>query len=195
MYIAIEGIDTAGKSTQIANLKKRYSDAIFTKEPGGTPLGVKIRELILNGEVKSSKAELMLFLADRAEHVKEVIRPNSQKMIISDRSAVSGMAYAMATKEFAHEDLTILHRFSTDNFLPDVVFILELPSGELNNRLSKKIHDNIESRGQKYLLEIQSLLKKACELLRIRYIVIDASKNIEEITDLIDMDLRISGGL
>ena len=94
MYVVIEGIDTAGKSTQLEILSKKFSDAIFTKEPGATKLGSKLREMALNGEAKSKIAEMFLFLADRAEHIEEVIKPNIDKMIISDRSVISGIAYA-----------------------------------------------------------------------------------------------------
>lgn len=61
MYVVIEGIDTAGKSTQLEILSKKYSDAIFTKEPGATPMGLKLREMALNGEAKSKVAEMFLF--------------------------------------------------------------------------------------------------------------------------------------
>ena len=98
MYIAIEGIDTAGKTTQIERLKKHFPDAIITKEPGGTSIGKEIREMVLSAKAQSKKAEFLLFLADRAEHIKEVVEPNLDKMIISDRSAVSGVAYALMQK-------------------------------------------------------------------------------------------------
>ncbi|MEO1937666.1 MAG: dTMP kinase, partial [Sulfurimonas sp.] len=96
MYIAIEGIDTAGKSTQIAALQKHFPNAIITKEPGGTAIGAEIRSLVLSAKAQSKKAEFLLFLADRAEHIQEVIKPNLDKMIISDRSVVSGVAYALS---------------------------------------------------------------------------------------------------
>ena len=94
MYAVIEGIDTAGKSTQLELLKKKFPNAIFTKEPGGTPLGIKLRSMALNGEAKSEIAEMFLFLADRAEHIEELIKANQTNFIISDRSMISGIAYA-----------------------------------------------------------------------------------------------------
>ena len=69
MYIAIEGIDTAGKSTQIAKLSKHFPEAIVTKEPGATDIGVDIREMVLSARAQSKKAEFLLFLADRAKNV------------------------------------------------------------------------------------------------------------------------------
>ena len=78
MYVVIEGIDTAGKSTQLEILKNKFPNAIFTKEPGGTALGIKLREMILNGEPSSKTAEMFLFLADRAEHTQEIILKNKK---------------------------------------------------------------------------------------------------------------------
>ncbi|MEN8304472.1 MAG: dTMP kinase [Campylobacterota bacterium] len=79
MYIAIEGIDTAGKSTQIEAVSKNYPNAIVTKEPGATEVGKEIREMVLSAKAQSKKAEFLLFLADRAEHITEVIEPNIER--------------------------------------------------------------------------------------------------------------------
>jgi dTMP kinase len=182
-YIAIEGVDTAGKSTQIANLKEIYPEAIFTKEPGGTELGAKIRELVLFSDISNPATELLLFLADRAEHIQKVIKPNLDKLIISDRSVVSGMAYALVKKEFSKKRLAKLNKFATEKILPDCVIILELSPDELKFRLSQKEHDKIESRGIEYLLDIQKSLINACEILDLKYHVINASKNVEVITN------------
>ena len=107
MYLIVEGIDTSGKSTQIELLKKLYPDAITTKEPGGTPIGIKIREMILHEGVNNHKSELFLFLADRAEHYKNIIEPNLDKTIISDRGFISGIAYALANHEDYKKDFLL----------------------------------------------------------------------------------------
>ncbi len=73
-------------------------DIITTKEPAGTNLGVKIREILLNGEKISKEAETLLFLADRAEHYNRVLAPNRDKVIISDRGFISGIAILLQTK-------------------------------------------------------------------------------------------------
>ncbi|NOQ30645.1 MAG: dTMP kinase [Helicobacteraceae bacterium] len=190
MYIALEGIDTAGKSTQMQELKKLYPTAIFTKEPGGTELGVKIRELVLFDDVQSPTTELFLFLADRAEHIQRVIKPNLSGTIISDRSVVSGLAYALIQKNFEPERLVSLNLFATDNTLPNHIIILKLTKEELEYRLSQKEHDKIEARGSDYLLSIQDALIEACELLELKYSVIDATLSIEEITQSIQSSLK-----
>jgi dTMP kinase len=182
MYIAIEGIDTAGKSTQIECLKSYFPDALYTKEPGGTPVGVEIRSMVLHGELKSKMAELLLFLADRAEHTETVILPNIKSLIISDRSAVSGVAYAFVQDICPIDVLVSLNTLATGGHLPEIVFILKLTPQELEYRLSQKEHDVIESRGINYLLNIQDALIKASHALGIKTIVIDASQSIDTIT-------------
>src|SRR6056300_1046946 len=153
MYVVIEGVDTAGKSTQISALKSKFPEAIFTKEPGGTDLGVKLRTMALGGEAKSNIAEMFLFLADRAEHIVEVIKPNINNTIISDRSVISGIAYAT---KFPLEEMIELNKTATSNILPSHIIILELSKDELVNRLSAKENDSIELRGIDYLLNIQN---------------------------------------
>ena len=182
MYIAIEGIDTAGKSTQISALKKYFPDAVITKEPGGTTIGKEIREMVLSAKTKSKRAEFLLFLADRAEHVKEIIEPNLNSMIISDRSAVSGVAYALIQGDIKIEDLLALNDFATNKIYPKKVFLLRLTKEELEFRLSQKELDGIELRGSTYLLQIQDAIIQASKLLGLELVIIDATKEIATIT-------------
>ena len=185
MYLVLEGIDTAGKSTQMDALRQLFPAAVFTKEPGGTPAGEQIRRLILETGVRSDRAEMLLFLADRSEHVAEVIIPNRSGLIVSDRSVVSGMAYAMVKQAFDIEELLRLNRFATAGILPDFAVILHLKEEELVRRLGTKSHDAIESRGTEYLLGIQDELEHAARLLGIPTLVIDASLDVVTITEQI----------
>jgi dTMP kinase len=186
MYITIEGIDTAGKSTQIEAVSKNFPDAIVTKEPGGTEIGKDIREIVLSARAQSKKAEFLLFLADRAEHMTEVILPNIEsKMIISDRSAVSGVAYALIQGEISETAIVHMNRFATNGVYPDKVFVLKLTKEELEFRLSQKKLDGIELRGADYLMNIQDAIIKATELLKLELVEIDATCSREEITQKI----------
>lgn len=178
MYVVIEGIDTAGKSTQLDILKNKYKDAVFTKEPGGTELGKDLREMVLSARAKSKIAEMFIFLADRSEHFEEIIKPNQNKIIISDRSFVSGIAYA---KDFPIDMVLNLNAIALDNTYPDKIIMLELSKDELSKRLSLKENDGIESRGIDYLLEIQSRMKSVIEVLNLSYLIVDASLPIGEI--------------
>ncbi len=181
MYIALEGIDTAGKSTQIALLRTAFPDAVITKEPGGTPAGLKIRDIVLHHELHSSKAEFLLFLADRAEHMTQIIEPNREKLIISDRSVISGIAYALVKGDISTTALLHMNRFATGGVYPETVFLLRLTPEELTYRLSQKKLDGIEARGTTYLLEIQEALVEAAKLLEIKLITINASDTIDAI--------------
>lgn len=184
MYIAIEGIDTAGKSTQISRVASYFSDAIITKEPGATDIGREIREMVLSAKTQSKKAEFLLFLADRAEHIKEVIEPNiGSKMIISDRSAVSGVAYALIQGEIDAKELVTLNNFATNGIYPQKVFLLRLTKEELEFRLSQKELDGIELRGSEYLLRIQDSIIQATKLLGLELVEIDATMSREAITE------------
>lgn len=183
MYIAIEGIDTAGKSTQIEAISKHFPNAIVTKEPGATDIGKEIREMVLSARTKSKKAEFLLFLADRAEHMLEVIEPNiNSKMIISDRSAVSGVAYALTQGGIKKEELVSLNNFATNSVYPEKVFLLRLTKEELESRLSQKELDGIELRGSEYLLAIQDAIVEATKLLGLELVEINATLSREEIT-------------
>jgi len=191
MYIAIEGIDTAGKSTQIDALSQHFSDAVITKEPGATEIGKEIREMVLSARAKSKKAEFLLFLADRAEHITEVIKPNiDSKMIISDRSAVSGVAYALTQGGISEKELVSLNNFATDGLYPEKIFLLRLTKEELEYRLSQKELDGIELRGSEYLLNIQNSIIKATKLLNLELVEIDATLSREEITQEILTNIK-----
>ena len=183
MYVVIEGVDTAGKSTQLDILKNNHQGAIFTKEPGGTKMGLTLRKMALNGEASSKVAEMFLFLTDRAEHIEQIIKPNKDKLVISDRSIISGISYA---KELPLEIVTSLNLIATQNTLPSHVVLLELSKEELTKRLSGKTNDSIESRGIDYLLDIQNRMKKTIEMLNLNHIYIDASLSIEEISQQIE---------
>ena len=192
MYIAIEGIDTAGKSTQITKLSKHFTNAIITKEPGATEIGKEIRDIVLSVRTKSKKAEFLLFLADRAEHMQEVIEPNIDKMIISDRSAVSGIAYALVQGAISKEDLVSLNNFATNKTYPEKVFLLRLTRKELEYRLSQKKLDGIELRGSEYLLSIQEAIVEATKLLNLELVEIDATQNRKLITQNILNNIKES---
>ena len=180
MYIALEGIDAAGKSTQIAQLKKEFPDAIFTFEPGATPLGKQIREILLHKQLSlSPQAEMLLFLADRAEHSAKILSQHRDKLIISDRSLVSGIAYA---KDFDFKTLVSFNKFATGGILPDRVLLLELSAEELVLRLRNKNKDSIEQRGIDYLLSLQTRLNESIKSLKLESLILNASLPQAEIT-------------
>jgi dTMP kinase len=181
MYILFEGIDTCGKSTQIDLLKKTHPEIITTFEPGGTAFGKKAREILLSDSLRSKRAELLLFLADRAEHYEEVIEPNSDKVIISDRGFISGLGYALANGDFDFDELVLLNRFALKEHFPDRIILFLTDMETLKERTSQKELDGIELRGLEYLLEVQEHMKESILKLEIPHLFIDATDSIENI--------------
>ncbi len=191
MYIIFEGLDTCGKSTQIELLSKRLKDVIVTKEPGGTDFGKKAREILLSNSLSSKRAELLLFLADRAEHYERVIKPNRDKIILSDRGFLSGIGYALADSDFSFEYLIELNRFTLEDNFPDLIIFFKIDTQTLKGRTDSKELDSIEQRGLDYLLRVQDKMINSLKKLDIPYITIDATKDIEsiyrEINSLIEL--------
>lgn len=181
MYVALEGIDTCGKSTQIALLQAYFPEAIFTKEPGGSALGATLRDIILQSHNHASshiskEAEFFLFLADRAEHIDKIIKPNLHKLIIADRSLISGIAYANDLESRA------INLACTQGIVPDLCFVFVIDKPTLQARLGTKTKDSIEMRGIDYLLAIQDRIIQVAHSTAKHTIEIDATKDIAHIT-------------
>jgi len=134
MFLTVEGVEGAGKSTFIGLLKEALKaqgiDVLRTREPGGCALGLQIRPLLLAASQKMDRrAELFLFLADRAQHVAEVIRPALARgqWVICDRYADSTIAYQGYGRGMDVEVLQQLNDHATDGLWPDITFLLDLP--------------------------------------------------------------------
>jgi dTMP kinase len=186
LYILFEGTDGVGKSTQIARLAAAYPQAIVTKEPGGTKLGENLREILLKENDLDKRAEILLFLADRAEHFGKIIKPNLDKMILSDRGFVSGMAYALAGGNFSFEELLSLNKFALQGNFPQKIVFFKADESTLRSRLNSRAQvDGIEARGFGYLLKVQDAMEEILQKLDARYVTIDAAWDEEKITNLI----------
>ena len=181
MYILFEGIDTCGKSTQIDLIANKHPEIVVTHEPGGTPFGKKAREILLSDSLASKRAELLLFLADRAEHYEEVIEPNKDKVILSDRGFISGIGYALANDDFDFEELVSLNKFALKDHFPDRIVLFLTDMETLKERTSAKSLDGIELRGLEYLLTVQEYMRESIIKLGIPHLFIDATDSIENI--------------
>jgi dTMP kinase len=191
MVVLFEGIDTCGKSTQIELLQQKHPEIITTKEPGGTAFGIKAREILLESSIISKRAELLLFLADRAEHYEEVIQPNQDKLVISDRGFISGIGYALANGDFELDELVMLNRFALQGNLPDKVILFLTDMHTLQERLGSKSLDGIEQRGLEYLLSVQEHMKQTVLKLGLPHLFIDATDTIENIHQTILTYLKV----
>ena len=135
MFLTVEGIEGAGKSTFIGlledELRKRGVDFLRTREPGGCALGRQIRPLLLDvSQQVSDRAELFLFLADRAQHVADTIRPAIERgqWVICDRYADSTIAYQGYGRGMDPEQLQMLNDYATGGLWPEITFLLDLPA-------------------------------------------------------------------
>lgn len=158
MLITFEGVEGAGKSTQIKLLENflinNGREVIITRQPGGSILGGKIRELILDPnstDKPSTLAEMFLYLADRAHHIETVIEPSIEKgiIVLCDRYVESHLAYQGYARGFNLETLTTLNGIATRNLKPDITFIFDLSPEEGLKRVR-------EGRNQTELDRIES---------------------------------------
>jgi len=151
LFISFEGIDKSGKSTQISlladYLKEKKYEVLPTCEPGGTRLGKKIERIILQSSLGqiSDKAELFLYLADRAEHVGEIIKPtlDNDAIIISDRFADASIAYQGYGRGLDIHWIDELNRRATQGISPELTFLLDIDPDLARKRSKEK--DRIEN--------------------------------------------------
>ena len=190
MYVLFEGIDTCGKSTQIAMLDNIFENVILTKEPGGTSFGVQAREILLQDSLSSKRAELLLFLADRAEHYEQIIKANKDKIILSDRGFLSGIGYALANDDFEFNHLVELNKFALEDHFPDLIFLFITNMETLKTRMGEKKLDGIELRGLEYLLSVQEYMKQSLKKLNIPYLLVDATDSIDNIHNEIRLKIQ-----
>ena len=148
LFLTFEGGDGCGKSTQARLLERVLRDyfgdaaVVTTKEPGGTALGAQIRSLVLGQmEVTPSRsAELLLFMADRAQHVDEVIRPaiDAGKIVLCDRYVDSTLAYQGHGRGLDMNDIKYLNRMSSCGILPKLTFVFDIPVDVAQTRVHKR---------------------------------------------------------
>jgi dTMP kinase len=167
-FIVFEGIDGSGKTTQINQLSKWLIDTdiipeknqlVITREPGGTNLGKSIRSLLLDNSREicpDSITELLLYAADRSQHVNEIIRPTLNKgdWIISDRFCGSTLAYQGYGRKLDIKLIKDLETIATQGISPDITFLLDIPVEEsIKRRLNRK-DDRIEKEGREFLSNV-----------------------------------------
>jgi len=144
-FITFEGIDGSGKSTQLRLLgnflRANGCDALLTREPGGTALGVRLRAALLDAmEEVDPLTELLVFAADRAQHVRRVLLPalKAGKVVISDRYADATVAYQGAGRGFSPELISQIVQLATDGLKPDLTLLFDLSIDESINRTSRR---------------------------------------------------------
>jgi len=161
-FVALEGNDGCGKSTQAARLVRRLEAAgltvVATFEPGATELGRTLRQMLLDGELAvAPRAEALLMAADRAQHVADVIEPALARgaWVVSDRFVGSSLAYQGGGRGLGVDAVAALNRFATAELEPDLVVYLSAPPDVLRAR-QKAHRDRIESEGDGFLERVSA---------------------------------------
>lgn len=188
IFISIEGPDGSGKSTQLKNIEKFFNErnleVIFTREPGGTLIGEKIREILLDKANigMDSMTEAMLYAAARAQHVSQVIKPALEqgKVVVCDRFVDSSIAYQGFGRGLG-DCVADINSYAIRDFMPDVTFLMRLDPRIGKNRIGNREQDRLELEKEAFhtsvfegYLEIEKKNPK-------RVFGIDASRSIEEI--------------
>jgi len=197
MFITFEGIEGSGKTTQIRHalefLKQRGKDCIVTREPGGTVIGQKIRAILLDPESSGidPSTELLLYVADRAEHVNKVVRPalSAGKTVLCDRYFDATVVYQGYARGLDIDLLKNMHKLILNDLKPDITFLLDLSPVAGLSRAWKQIEEGeragIETRFEKEAVAFHEKVREGyLGLARQepeRFIVIDAMNNEEQV--------------
>ncbi len=191
LFIVLEGPDGAGKSTMAKMIGEYYKDKgrdiIFTREPGGTLISEKIRNLILDNDniEMAYTTEALLYAASRAQHVEELIKPNLElgNVVISERYVYSSLVYQGIGRGLGVDKIEEINMFAMNDVKPDLVLFFDIdPEKALNRKLSKEIGDRLENENitfHKTVFEgYKQIIKEYKEIK-----VIDADKSPTEIFD------------
>ncbi|HET8981208.1 MAG TPA: dTMP kinase [Pedococcus sp.] len=186
LFIVFEGGDGAGKSTQVALLRdalcREGRQVTVTRQPGGTPLGQQIRDLVLHGEHVSPRAEALLFAADKAHHVETLIRPALQRgdVVISDRYTDSSVAYQGAGRALGAQEVHDLNMWAVEDLVPDLTVVVDISAAE-GRRRRGDVHDRLESEEDTFHEAIRQHFLAMARGNPQRYLVVDGTQPPEQI--------------
>ena len=182
--ITVEGPDGSGKSTQ-ARLLAEHLGAIYTREPGGTDLGEKLRDMVLdtNREELSDRAEALMIAAARAQHVEEVVRPaiEQNKTVVSDRFLESSIAYQGYGRGLGPEEILDISIFATQGLKADLIVLIDVAAPLAANRRGKNLA-RIENAGDDFHSRVMNAYRLMASDDPERWIVIDGSGTVDKVS-------------
>lgn len=188
MFITLEGVDGAGKSTHIptiANLLRATGkEVLITREPGGTPLGEKLRELLLH-ETMHPETETLLMFAARREHLELVIKPALARgaIVLSDRFTDATFAYQVGGRGVSADKVRQLESWVQEDLQPDMTLLFDLPVAVSTQRLAgARDPDRFERENADFFERIREAYLERARDFPQRFRVIDSGRSVEEIT-------------
>ncbi|MDH6124556.1 dTMP kinase [Kitasatospora sp. GP82] len=202
-FIALEGGDGAGKSTQANALaewiRSKGHEVVLTREPGGSPIGQRLRALVLDvgNTGLSHRAEALIYAADRAEHVENVIRPALERgaVVITDRYMDSSIAYQGAGRDLAATEVARISRWATGGLVPDLTVVLDVDPTKARERFTEAL-DRLESEPTEFHTRVRSGFLALAAADPARYLVVDGSQQPAFVTTAIrhrlDRELPLS---
>jgi dTMP kinase len=191
-FLTFEGIDGCGKSTQMrllaSELRLRGMEVVATREPGGTALGQRLRAALLDTEQSVDPlAELLIFAADRAQHVRTLVQPalESGHIVLSDRYADATVAYQGAGRGFPSELIAEVVKLATGGLKPDLTLVFDVPVAECLARLRRRTdngshHDRLEAEDVSFHTRVRRAYLELSEAEPERVRIIDASGSVDE---------------
>jgi dTMP kinase len=190
LFITLEGGDGSGKSTQSALLKAWLEEqgrtVVFTREPGGTDLGVELREIILHrrGYI-APRAEALLYAADRAHHIATKVRPALERgeIVLQDRYLDSSVAYQGAGRVLDSTEIRDLSLWAAEGLLPDLTVLLDLDETVSRGRLdsARTKYDRLEDEKQDFHARVRSSYLELAAAEPERFLVLQATDSVEHI--------------
>jgi dTMP kinase len=191
-FIALEGGDGAGKSTQAEALaewiRAKGHEVVLTREPGATPVGKRLRSILLDVSSAglSHRAEALLYAADRAEHVDTVVRPALERgaVVISDRYIDSSVAYQGAGRDLSPTEIARINRWATDGLVPHLTVLLDIAPDIARERFTEA-PDRLESEPAEFHARVRSGFLTLAAADPGRYLVVDAGQEPEAVTTVV----------
>lgn len=186
LFLAFEGGDGAGKSTQsrllVARLQQAGLEVVLTREPGGTEVGRAIRDVLLHGGHVAPRAEALLFAADRGHHVTTVVRPALERwaVVITDRFMDSSIAYQGVGRALPPDDVRALSLWATGGLVPHLTVLLDVDPGVGRGRRGEQ-HDRLESESERFHGAVRQGYLDLARAESHRYLVLDAARPAEEL--------------
>lgn len=190
VFIAFEGGDGAGKSTQVRLLAQRLTAAghapLLTRQPGGTELGRRLRDLVLHGDPMTPRAEALIFGADKAQHVEEVVRPalSAGNVVITDRYTDSSVAYQGAGRDLGADEVHTLQMWAVGGLVPDLTVIVDVTAEE-GRRRRGEVHDRLESEEDAFHEAVREHFHALAATAPERYLVVDGTSEPDDMAELV----------